>query len=140
MPRLYGPDNKILRLHDKHDVNPTVSVCFFCRNDKKEVVLLGAAFKGKAPHRMILDKVPCDKCKEYMEKGIMFIETKDGEGGDNPERTGRLWVVTEESISKFLKPDKVADLVKKRVVFVSEMATKALGLHDLPMPTPPPSP
>lgn len=64
-----------IRLHSKHGLNPTLPVCAFCGQDTGEVALLGAAYRGEAPHRMVLDpRQPCQTCLDAMRGGIAFIE------------------------------------------------------------------
>ena len=74
-----------IRLHSKYGVNPTIPQCFWCGQDKNEVALLGAAYKGEAPMHMVLDHEPCETCKQKFAQGILFFEVDD-------EPTGR-WVV-----------------------------------------------
>lgn len=47
------------------------SVCFFCSEPKE--VLLDRRLKNTLEQNMLLDLVPCDKCKELMELGIILI-------------------------------------------------------------------
>jgi len=73
-----------IRLSKKYGVNPTIPVCFLCGEAKNEVVLLGAAHKGEAPMHMLLDQVPCEKCKERMKEyvavqGMINKDTMSGE-------------------------------------------------------------
>jgi len=114
-----------LRLNKKHGLNPTVPTCFICGESKNEVVLLGASYKDEAPMNMCLDKEPCDKCKDYMEKGVIFISVRDGESGDNPYRTGKFCVIKKNS--EFLDVIK-KDALKKGIVFVEDSMWKKLGL------------
>lgn len=68
-----------IRLHKEHGLNPTIPTCIICRKDKGEVVLLGAAYKEKAPMHMLTSLEPCDKCKEkYLSVGVLLVESSDG--------------------------------------------------------------
>ena len=58
---------KSIRLHKDFGVNPTIPQCLYCGEDKNEVALLGAAYKGEAPMHMIIDRVPCDSYKEKID-------------------------------------------------------------------------
>ena len=58
-----------LILHKEHGLNPTMPVCIYCGEDKGEIVLLGNAYKGEAPMKMIIDNEPCDTCREKMDSG-----------------------------------------------------------------------
>lgn len=95
-----------IRLHPKHGLNPTVPTCFWCGNDKNEVVLLGAAYKGEAPMHMCMDYEPCDTCKSGMESGVTLIEATDKPVQKVPEiqqgvyPTGRWWVITHDAAER----------------------------------------
>lgn len=71
-----------IRLHSKYGLNPTMPTCFWCGKDKGQIVMLGAAYKGEAPRKMVLDYVPCDACHEGMEAGITCMEAS------TPQKTG----------------------------------------------------
>lgn len=91
-----------LKLHKEFGLNPTMPICFYCGEDKGELILLGASYKGEAPSRMSLDTSPCDTCIGYMEQGIILLSVTDNtkEGDDNPYRTGRMSVIKEEAALK----------------------------------------
>ena len=61
-----------------------------------------------------------------MKQGIIFIETKNGESGDNPYRTGRFAVVKEDAVKRLLKSPE--DILRKRVCFVPEEVSNVLGI------------
>lgn len=68
-----------ITLSPKYGVNPTMPVCFWCGEDRGEVVLLGRIKTPEnddveAPKRMVLDYEPCEKCKEYMSQGFTILE------------------------------------------------------------------
>ncbi len=96
-------------LHKEHGLNPTMPVCAWCGKEKGEIALLGAAYKGKAPMRMIMDYEPCEECKAGMALGITFVEaspTPIAKGqmpfsGGYP--TGRWSVITEEAFERNFK-------------------------------------
>jgi len=113
-----------IRLHPKHGLNPTMPVCFCCGQDTGEIALLGAAYKGEAPHRMVMDKAPCKKCQDLMTRGVILIETRDGEEGENPYRTGYMTVVTVEAARNIF--NKNIDLEKNRVFFIEERVLKTM--------------
>ena len=64
-----------IRLSKKHGLNPTIPICFFCKEHKNEIALMGA-LKGdiEAPKNLLLDYEPCDKCKEKFKEGVLIIE------------------------------------------------------------------
>lgn len=64
-----------LRLHNKYGVNPTISQCLFCGQDKSEIALLGANYNEQAPMHMVIDLEPCGECKEKMKTYIALLET-----------------------------------------------------------------
>lgn len=117
---------KNIRLHPEHGLNPTLPLCYFCGKPKNEIILAGDACRGKAPRGAVWDKVPCDECADLMQRGCMIIEVRDGEekkGGDNPYRTGRIWVVTKEAAGRMFKQP-------APVAFMEESVARGLGLHD----------
>ena len=45
--------SRSIRISEKHGVNPTIPICFYCGEDKNEVALLGKLHGDKeAPMRM----------------------------------------------------------------------------------------
>lgn len=111
-----------IRLHRQHGLNPTIPICFFCGEDRNEIVFLGASHKGRAPMRAFIDLEPCPGCKEKMKQGITLIERADGE---NP--TGRWLVVKEEELDRFLSDDElISDIKKSRIAFIEPAAMNAL--------------
>lgn len=117
-----------LKLHPEHGLNPTVPVCFWCGQDKEEVVLLGAAYKGEAPSRMLVNYEPCPTCKANMERGIVAVELVDKGKTPYPPMavdgalayvapTGR-WVVLTEDAVRNLFPNHVEQILASRKTFV----------------------
>ena len=117
-----------IRLHPEHGVNPTMTQCYLCGGEKNEIALLGAAYRGKAPTRVCIDKEPCDSCKGMMAQGILLIGVRDGSQAD-PYRTGQIWVIKEEAAQKIFGDH---DIVTKRAGFLEESAARAIGLMDTP--------
>jgi hypothetical protein len=114
-----------IRLHPEHGVNPTVTVCFFCNKDTG-VALLGAGFKGRAPHRMVMNYEPCEECQANMAKGITLIEaTEQPNHAGQPELqkgvypTGRWAVITEDAAKRWFLPNVVPQILEKRKAFVT---------------------
>jgi hypothetical protein len=112
-----------IRLSEKHGVNPTIPVCFFCGEPKDEIVLMGRLKDDKkSPKNVCIDKVPCDRCKKYMEIGVMLISVKDGcTDRENPYRTGNIAVITKEAAKNILGSD-------DKIAFIDDSAWKKLGL------------
>ena len=124
--------NKSILLSEKHGVNPSINVCFYCDQDKNEIILPGK-LKGdaQAPMRSVWNLEPCDTCKGYMEKGILLISVDEAKSSDrqNPWCTGGWVVVTEEAVRRMVKPDELADTIcKRRMAFVPDEAWDMLGL------------
>jgi len=80
-------------------------------------------FNGKADPRY-----PCDDCKEKMKIGIMLCEVRDGESGNTPYRTGRLWVMKQDACERIFQN---FDFSKVRFTFIEESLAKQIGLYDI---------
>jgi len=118
----------LLRLSEKHGVNPAIPLCFLCGKEKNVVLLAGRLLNDEeAPRNVVWDYEPCDECKAYMERGIILISVKDGETGDNPHRTGGWCVVREEALRKFITPEN-HPIFKKRMAFLEDTTWDKLGL------------
>jgi hypothetical protein len=118
-----------IRLSQKYGVNPAIPLCFYCNEPKNEIILAGAFGGKEAPRNAVWDRVPCDKCQEWMKQGILFISTKDGESGDNPYRTGGWCVIKEEAVKGFVtNPDVLNSILKARVAFIEDKTWDAIGL------------
>lgn len=117
-----------MRLSERHGVNPSISTCFYCGGDKNELVLCGRLKNDEqAPMKVVYDKEPCDKCKEYMAMGIIVISVKDGETDkENPYRTGGWAVIREEVFNRI--PDGKKILNGSRVCFIEDAAWDIIGL------------
>lgn len=63
-------------LHPEYGVNPTVMLCYYC-HEEKGVALLGAGYKGEAPHRSIVDIEPCEACDEKYKDYVLAVEMDD---------------------------------------------------------------
>lgn len=113
--------SKPIRLSPNHGVNPCISVCFFCHEDKGEIALMGKLpGDAKAPMRAILDYEPCDKCKAAMAQGIALIgvTATPNNPGQPPIRqkdagdlypTGSLVVMKPDAIRRMLPDNSMAD-------------------------------
>lgn len=132
--------------HPVHGVNPTVYQCFI-RGEDVGLLLVGiqaARMFGtaKAPRTCgAINKEPCDKCKGYMEQGIILISVRTGETDtDNPHRTGGWVVLKEEALRRLVVNNELCDdICRKRVAFVPDDAWDAIGLPrgDVPPPDAP---
>lgn len=86
---------KSIILSKKHGANPTILHCEICGKEYG-VGLLGK-LKGDKQAPMHSVHGVCTDCQTVINnKGIIFIEVKDGSGGDTPEKTGRIMGLTKE--------------------------------------------
>lgn len=105
--------------------------CYYC-NESKNEILLHTQFKDiSAAHNHIVDMEPCDKCKEFMQQGVILVSIKDGESqeGDppNPYRTGGWWVVREEAAKRIFEESNI-DFTKQRFIFIEDSVAEKVGL------------
>ena len=84
-----------ITISPKYGVNPSLLKCEVCGNDYG-VALLGK-LKGDAEAPKYIYQGLCNKCQGVVDQGgLLIIEVKDGESGDNPYRTGRMVGVSKE--------------------------------------------
>ena len=119
-----------VRISEKYGVNPSLSQCYYCGEDKNEILLLGKLPNDEqAPHRAVFDKVPCDNCASYMKLGVMLIKVRGDTPSENPDRMGRLVVVKDEAIGRMPFSDETkAAILKSRVGFITEEVWAILGI------------
>lgn len=146
-----------IRLSEKHGINPSISVCYFCQDDKNEIAIPGRLPNdAQAPRSGVWDMEPCDKCKGYMQQGIILIEIRDGELEKveserqthqlrydrmpasrrplffpNPYRTGGWWVVAEDAIRRLMRDqtEPLARVLECRWAFVTQTDASNIGLR-----------
>lgn len=120
----------MIRLSPKYGVNPSLSSCYYCGDEKNEVVLPGM-LKGdeQAPHRAVWSMEPCDTCRGYMAQGIMLLKVADGSERD-PVRLGPLVVITEDAARRMLAEPMLSTILKARVAHVPASTWAALGLPE----------
>ena len=106
-----------IKLSEKHGVNPSMSICFFCGGEKNEIVLPGK-LKGdkEAPRQGVWNYEPCESCKKYMKEGVLISVVKDGSDPKNPHRTGRMLVIKDEDARNIFN----VDPKKTRFFFIEE--------------------
>ena len=120
-----------IRLSDKHGVNPSVGLCFYCRKSM-DVVLFGHLPEDQeAPQECIHTMEPCDECKERMKIGVFFIEVRPGKELGEQEPTGRLVVLKDEAVKRLIASPELLEQTPKRRVCYMEPATfeKVFGEH-----------
>ena len=85
--------DKGIKLSPKHGLNPSMQLCFWCK-EPMGVALLGKLPGDKeAPHDIILGYHPCDKCKSQWDQGVTILEVTETcpiEGA--PPFQDNLWV------------------------------------------------
>ena len=119
-------------LSPAHGVNPALEVCFYCQKERG-VVLFGR-LKGdaEAPRTVVLNKEPCDNCKELMGRGIILISVDESKSDDsqNPWRTGGWVVVHERALRRWgIKSAELLETIcKQRVAFLPDDVWDKIGL------------
>jgi len=122
-----------IRLSPKHGVNPAIPKCYFCGEDKNEIVLFGKLPNdAEAPHHQVIDKQPCEKCAGWMVQGVMLISVRVGETDlDNPYRTGIMCVVKDEFIRRVITPPELMEeVLRKRMCWIDDESWKLMGLPE----------
>jgi hypothetical protein len=116
-------------LHESK-IGVALTKCFFCgENDRIVINTRLTERHAEAVDNMdgkVIDHEPCQKCKDLMKKGVMFISVKDGESGDNPYRTGKICVIVDDAIRRMLKDP--SEVLRKRMAFIEETLWQRLGL------------
>ena len=109
-----------ITISKKYGVNPSVEVCHVCGKEMG-VVMFGTSYKdengktAEAPHRISLGHT-CDECSQVINnRGVFFIEVRDGERGPNPYRTGRLWAVKKEAADRVFPDHKAVNFVEQQI-------------------------
>jgi len=123
-----------IRVSEKHGVNPSLGVCFYCGEDDGTVVLPGRLKNdAQAPHKAVWTRDPCSKCQGYMNQGVILIEVDEKKTVDHsdPYRVGGFAVVRDEAIEKiFDPPELVKDILRKRIAFITTETWNLVGLAD----------
>jgi len=119
--------NNGIRVSEKHGVNPSMMVCFYCQETYAIALLGKLPGDAEAPRQAVYDRTPCPKCQEWMTKGVIMISVRDSDyGSSNPYRTGGWVVLTDDAVRRILRdPD---DVLKARIAFVPDGVWDELGL------------
>ena len=93
-------------LSEKHGVNPSIDICFYC-GESKGIILFGK-LKGdaEAPRECCTSVEPCDKCKEKYNDYLLIVEKPSVE--EDP--TGRWFAIKKDAVP--------AEYAKSRVAFM----------------------
>ena len=126
-----------IRLSEKHGVNPSMSVCFWCGEDDGTILLLGKinrTIRGvsdpEAPRRMVASREPCADCQAKMVLGVTFIEVDIVEGNEPSmdNATGRWWVLREEAVDRMgLDPTLNETIRKAGCTMIDKKVVEILG-------------
>jgi hypothetical protein len=128
--------SKRIRLSEKHGMNPSLGVCFWCGEEDGTVLLVGQLPGDKeAPRRMTVSYDPCAKCKKRFAQGILLIEASPDpihegqvEMGAGAYPTGRYLVVTQEWIERVIRPPELSQqITRKRNAFIDRETFEALS-------------
>ncbi|MFZ1491176.1 MAG: hypothetical protein WAS51_14655 [Ilumatobacteraceae bacterium] len=128
----------------KYGVNPSIELCYFCGDETGSIVMpgliqqkdrFGRAVPGtdiEAPRKAVWNRNPCPRCADLMKQGIVLIsvdkEPRPGKEKDEPYRTGRMCVVSEDFIRRAIDKTTAESLVKRRWSYVPDDAWALLGL------------
>lgn len=116
---------KSIRVRQKHGVNPSIPVCFWCGKEKNEIVLLGRLPKdAEAPMKGVYNYEPCEECLKHRANGITVIEVTESVKSDFPpiqgdfSPTGRWSVLREGAVTRVFNPEVLPELLEKRVMLM----------------------
>lgn len=115
-----------IRLSEKHGVNPTIPVCFWCGKKKNEIALLGRLpHDAEAPMNMVLNYDPCEECLSQWDKGVTLIEASETPNGENQPPiaegvypTGNFMTLTEHGIEVLFNEPMAKQLKQMRKGFI----------------------
>lgn len=68
----------MIPVSEKHGINPTIPICFFCGKAKNEIAVLGR-LKGdvEAPMHCVINYEPCDEYYAEWSRGVPILEIRD---------------------------------------------------------------
>lgn len=133
-------------LSEKYGVNPSLVQCFWCGGDTSELVLFGAASRRltgqeEAPRHVVMNYVPCDKCKADMELGITLMEADDKPQQNNMHSidkgrdifpTGRWWVITAEAAERMFAESMYLGIRENHnKAFIDRETVEKIGLDSV---------
>jgi hypothetical protein len=145
-------------ISEKHGVNPTVGVCFYCNEESNMLALLGKLpGDAEAPRHMYLTMEPCEACQERRKTHIHLVVVKgecEAEIDDQRRRwedtmsrrpvskqtefipdvprAGYTFWIDRDKIPTFVNPPELAaQILRAGWTFIPEEACDALGLTNL---------
>ena len=94
--------------------------CFYCNEDIG--ILMDRRLRNRFEQKVgVLNMDPCDKCKAWMEKGIILISVKD-DTEKNPYRTGGWVVITKDAFKR------IFNIEPKEFAFITDEVWDKIGL------------
>jgi len=147
-------------LSNKYGGNPSMNLCYYCQKEVSDILLMGRMRDdAEAPRQMTYHMDPCNKCREFMQQGVILIEVTSEEEMvkveqeqrewqnqygylpdrkkpfpgyfiPNPTRAGGWWVVKDDLIRRTIGREMADYIIKHRWCFLPTEAAKALGLRD----------
>ena len=111
--------------------------CYFCGEDIG--ILLDRWLRGARLMKAgCIDLTPCEKCKEWMEKGILLMSISNNTTPEeikgplpNPLRTGGWTVVKDEELKPILSQSDYDFAQKYRFMFITDEAWQMIGLPEV---------
>lgn len=99
---------KDLIVSPKHGLNPSINCCEVCGKELGLMLLGKIRAKDGSDNDIEAPKKIyqgfCDNCQKVIgQDGLLIIEVRDGETGNNPYRTGRIIGITKDGIFKDFK-------------------------------------
>lgn len=97
-----------IRLSEKHGLNPSLGICFWCGGDNGQVIIPGRLpGDAAAPHRGVWNYDPCSGCLKHWDSGVLMVEVTPTPNFQNqPEMaeghypTSRWCVLREEAYQR----------------------------------------
>lgn len=114
-------------LSEKHGVNPSLACCIICGADHS-VLLFGRLQNDRqAPHKV--SQGICQACEDAIKSGaVLCVEVRDGESGNNPYRTGRIFGVRKDAFTRIFT---LPAAVEKGFCFIPESLVKRTGMDKV---------
>ena len=114
---------KGITLSPKHGVNPSITHCECC--GKEIGIALFGRLKNDAEAPKNVAMGLCDDCQKVIDQqGLLIIEVRNGETGNNPYRTGRIVGISKEAKERMFKD------IKSSVCYMEEsMFDPIFGEH-----------
>ena len=111
--------SKSIRISKKHGLNPTIPICFWCGEEKREIALMGHVSTKdnndiEMPMHCIIDYEPCEKCAAAWKNAVIILETTEKDikrpaisknNDKNTYPTGSLVGITEDAASRIIEHD-----------------------------------